>query len=82
MTKQKLNLERTLSDLGKPFQKKSDQKIKKTEKQCQNAAYEQKTTTTSEKGKNWFKKKLGLESTMNGLAKPFGKKSDPKNRKQ
>ena len=26
-------------------------------------------------------KKLGLELTMNGLEKPFRKKSDPKNRK-
>ena len=41
-TKQKLDLERTISELGKPFPKNQ---IKKTENQCQNAACEQKTTS-------------------------------------
>ena len=35
-----------MSELRKPFKKKSDQNIKKTKKnQCQNAACEQKTTS-------------------------------------
>ena len=29
----------------------------------------------------WFKQKLGLEWAVNGLRKPFRKKSGPKNRK-
>ena len=36
---------------------------------------------TSEKGKFNSNKKLGLEWVVNGLGKPFRKKSDPKNRK-
>ena len=43
LTKQKLDHERTMSELRKPFPKKSDQKnFKKTENQCQNAACEKK----------------------------------------
>ena len=40
-----------MSELGKPFLKKSDQKIqkKKTENQCQNAACGQKTTSEEKK---------------------------------
>ena len=37
--------------------------------------------TTSEKWKFNSNKKLGLEWAVNGLGKPFRKKSDPKNRK-
>ena len=37
--------------------------------------------TTSEKWKINSNKKLGLEWAVNGLGKPFRKKSDPKNRK-
>ena len=37
--------------------------------------------TTSEKRKFNSNKKLGLEWAVNGLGKPFRKKSDPKNRK-
>ena len=48
-----------MSELGKPFLKKSDKKPEtKTENQCQNAACEQKTT--SEKRKFGSNKKLGL----------------------
>ena len=63
-----------MSELGKSFLKKSD---KKTENQCQNAASENKKTT-SEKCKFDSNKKLGLEWTMHGLEKPFRKKSNPK----
>ena len=37
--------------------------------------------TTNEKWKFNSHKKLGLEWALNGLGKPFRKKSDPKNRK-
>ena len=37
--------------------------------------------TTSEKWKFNSNKKLGIEWAVNGLGKPFRKKSDPKNRK-
>ena len=37
--------------------------------------------TTVEKLKFNSNKKLGLERAVNGLGKPFRKKSDPKNRK-
>ena len=58
-----------MSELGKPFLKKSDQK--KTENECQNSACGRKTT--SEKRKFGWNKKLGLEWTMNGLVKPLRK---------
>ena len=67
-----------MSELRKPFLKKSVKKIRNN--QCQNAACEQKTT--SEKWKFNSNKKLGLEWAVNGLGKPFRKKSDPKNRKK
>ena len=41
-TKQKLDLEWTMSELRKPFKKIRSKKEKKTENQCQNAACEQK----------------------------------------
>ena len=66
-----------MSELGKPFLKNQ---IRKTENQCQNAACEQKNI--SEKWKFGSNKKLGLERTMNGLGRPFRKKSDPKKRKK
>ena len=37
--------------------------------------------TYNSKNFHWLNKKLDLERTMNGLGKPFRKKSDPKNRK-
>ena len=37
--------------------------------------------TTNEKWKFNSHKKIGLEWALNGLGKPFRKKSDPKNRK-
>ena len=43
LTKQKLDPERTMNELGKPIlknKKKSDKKLKKQKKQCQNAACE------------------------------------------
>ena len=46
-------------------------KKKKSENQCQNAACEQQTN--GDKLKFGSNKKLGLEWTMNGLAKPFRK---------
>ena len=47
-----------MSELRKPFLK-NQKKEKKTKNQCQNAAFEQKTT--SEKWKFISNKKLGLE---------------------
>ena len=52
----------------------------KTENQCQNAACEQKTT--SQKWKFVSNKKLGIEWTVNGLAKSFKEESDPKLKKK
>ena len=37
--------------------------------------------TYNSKNFHWLNRKLDLERTMNGLGKPFRKKSDPKNRK-
>ena len=37
--------------------------------------------TYNSKNFDWLNKQLDLERTMNGLGKPFRKKSDPKNRK-
>ena len=48
LTKQKLDLERTICELGKPL-KNHIKNEKKTENQCQNAACEQKTTSEKEK---------------------------------
>ena len=48
-----------MSELEKPFRTKSDQKIKRKQNQCQNAACEQKTT--SEKWQFVSNQKLGLE---------------------
>ena len=67
-----------MSELGKPFLKKSDKKILKN--RCQNAACEQKTI--SEKWKFGSQKKLGLEWAINGLGKPFRKRPDPKKLKK
>ena len=49
-----------MSELGKPFFEKSNQKIQKPKYQSQNTACEQKKTT-SEKYKFGSDKKLGLE---------------------
>ena len=38
--------------------------------------------THNSKNFHWLTRKLDLERTMNGLEKPFRKKSDPKNRKK
>ena len=75
----KLNIERTMSELGKPFLEKSDEKIlkKKTENWCQNAACEQKIKSRKLKfGSN--KKKWSPEWTTNGLEKSLRKKSEAK----
>ena len=48
-----------MNELGKPFTNKSDEKKLKTERQCKNAACEQKTT--SEKEKFGSNKKLGMD---------------------
>ena len=53
-----------MSQLGKPFLKKSHKKTFKTENQCQNAACEEKST--SKKRKFASHKKLGLEGAING----------------
>ena len=72
----KVDIERTMSELGKPFFLKSGKKTN-TENQCQNADSENKKPLA--RNVNLIlTKKLGLEWTMNGS----GKKSDPKNRKK
>ena len=49
LTKHKLDLERTMNGLGKPFRKKSDPKNRKNRKnQSEIATCEQKTTSESE----------------------------------
>ena len=73
-----LDVERTMSELGKPFLQNSDRKNKKkSENLCQNAASENKKTT-SKKCKIDSNKELGLELPMTGLGKPFRKNSDEK----
>ena len=68
--------------IEQPFFKKSEQKNKnQTENQRQNAACEQKKTT-SEKRKFKSNKKLGLEWAVNGLGKPFRKKIRSKKSKK
>ena len=63
-----------MSELGKPFAKNQAKKIfKKTENQGQNTACKKKPLARNGN--------LVQTKTMNGLGKPFGKKSDPKNRK-
>ena len=74
LTKHKTRTRTAYDWIGNLFSKKSN---KKTENQSQNAACEQKRT--SKKWKFGSNNKLGLEWTMNGLQKPFRKKSDPKN---
>ena len=60
------------------LKKKSDQKnFKKNRKSMSKCRMSKKFT--SQKWKFGSYKKLGLEWTMNGLGKPFRKKSDPKN---
>ena len=67
-----------MSELGKPFLKKI--RWKKTENQCQNAARENKKTT-SEICNFDSNKKLGPDWAVNVLGELLRKKSDPKIRK-
>ena len=46
---QQTYLERTMSELGKQFRKSHQKTFQKTENQCQNAAFQQKTTSEKEK---------------------------------
>ena len=72
----KLDIERTMSDLGNPFLKKADQKSKKKQKINVKIPHVNIKTTRNEKlGSN---KKLDLEWTMNWLGKPFRKNSTQK----
>ena len=66
-----------MSQLGAPFRKNQ----KKTVKIKMKFPYANKKPQTIN-GNLVQTKKLGLEQTMNGLRKPFRKKSDPKNRKK
>ena len=59
MTKQKLDLERTMGELGKQFSKNHFENFKKSGNQFQNAACEQKTT--SEENKFGSNKKIGQD---------------------
>ena len=58
-----------MSELGKPFLKKSDNK--KKQNQCQKASKENKNPLA--RNVNLILTKKGLEWTMNGLGKPFRK---------
>ena len=69
-----------MSELRKPFLKKSEQKLRNKQKINVQMPHVNKKTT-SEIWKLNSNKKLGLEWAVNGLGKPFRKKSDPKNRK-
>ena len=64
--------------IDKTIFKKSDKKIRKKKTKTMSKC-RMLTKKTSEKWK--FNSKLGLEWAVNGLGKPFRKKSDPKNRK-
>ena len=77
---EKLDLERTATESGKPFLKKSDKKIKKVNKIIVKKPHVNKKNTT-EKLKFSSNKILGQEWTRNGLRKPIRKKSDPKRKK-
>ena len=67
--------------IEKTILKKSDQKIRKKKQKINVKMPHVNKKTTSEKWKFNSNKKLGLEWAVNGLGKPFRKKSDPKNRK-
>ena len=67
--------------IEKTILKKSDQKIRKKKQKINVKMPHVNKKTTSEKLKFNSNKKLGLEWAVNGLGKPFRKKSDPKNRK-
>ena len=64
--------------MGKPFLKKSDEKIRK---QKSVSKFRMWTKNKSEKWKFGSNKKQGLEWAINELGKAFRKKPDPKNRK-
>ena len=66
-----------MSELRKPFQKNQIKKIRKKQKINIKMLHVNKKTT-SEKWKFNSNKKQGLEWAVNGLGKPFRKKSDPK----
>ena len=66
--------------IEKTILKKSDQKIRK-KKQKINVKMPHVNKKTTSEWKFNSNKKLGLEWAVNGLGKPFRKKSDPKNRK-
>ena len=68
--------------IEKTIFKKSDQKIRKKNKKNNVKMPHVNKKTTSEKRKFNSNKKPGLEWAVNGLKKPFRKKSDPKNRKK
>ena len=67
--------------IEKTILKKSDQKLRKKKQKNNVKMPHVNKKTTSEKWKINSNKKLGLEWAVNGLGKPFRKKSDPKNRK-
>ena len=70
-----------MSEFRKPFLKKNHiKKIRKKQKINVKMPHVNKKTA-SEKWKLNSNKKLGLYWAVNGLEKPFRKKSDPKNRK-
>ena len=76
----KLGLEWAVNGLGKPFRKKSDTKNRKNSKipvdEIKIIAGQ--ILTYNSKNFHWLNSKLDLERTMNGLGKPFRKKSDKK----
>ena len=63
-----------MRELGKPFLKNQMKKQKKNRKSMSKCLWGEKTTL--------ILTKKGLERTVNGLGKPFGKKSDQKNLKK
>ena len=67
--------------MRKPFLKNSDKKIRKKNRKSMWKCRMWTKKNTNEKWKFNSQKKLGLEWALNGLGKPFRKKSDPKNRK-
>ena len=71
----RLDLEQTMNELGKPFQKIRSKKLKTEKLKCR--IWTKKDY--GEKSKFGSNKKLGLERTINGLGKSLRKKSNPKN---
>ena len=74
-----LDLERTSSDLGKPFLRKLDIKVEKKQKLIVKMPHVNKTKNTSRKSNLIQTKTTSPRMNYEWIGKPFGKQSDRKN---